>query len=204
LGGNDSGYQYKNHGGIKSWQEERSLVMPIIGSFFTKTARIEDPFATFKFHVEIGNIIEAAFTECAGLEMSTEVFELKEGGENQFVHKFPGRTIVTNVVLKKGFTTSNELFLWFRKMEECLRKGKKFDYPQVTITLFSSAEQSTKARWVLNKAFPVKWVGPSFKSDEAAVAVESLEIAHHGILIEAERSEKTTSKVLSKLWKSLV
>jgi phage tail-like protein len=113
--------------------------------------------------------------------MSTDVFEYNEGGENQFVHKFPGRTKVSNVTLKHGFTTSNDLYNWYKKMEECLSIGRKFSYQQVTITLYSSAEQDARARWILDKAFPVKWVGPSFKSDEAAVAIESLELAHHGI-----------------------
>ena len=164
------------------------MVTPIIGGFFTKTAQIIDPFATFKFHVEIGNIIEAAFTECNGLEMSTEVFEYREGGENQFVHKFPTRTRVSNITLKRGFSTSNELYKWYKNMEECLRRGKKFAYRQVTITLYSSVKQGSKARWTLNKAFPVKWVGPTFKSDEAAVAIETLELAHHGILTDSARA----------------
>lgn len=177
--------------------------MPIIGSFFTKTARIEDPFATFKFHVEIGNLIEAAFTECSGLEMATDVFEYAEGGENQFVHKFPGRTKVSNVSLKRGFSTSNELYKWYKSMEECLSKGKKFNYRQVTITLYSSAEQDTKARWILDKAFPVKWVGPSFKSDEAAVAIETLELAHHGILTESERRQRMATSIFSRVMRAL-
>lgn len=177
--------------------------MPILGNFYTKTGRIVDPFATFKFYVEIGNIIEAAFTECSGLEMSTDVFEYQEGGENQFVHKFPGRTKISNITLKRGFATSNELYKWYKNMEECVRRGKKFEYRQITITLYSSVEQGTKARWILDKAFPVKWVGPTFKSDEAAVAIESLEIAHHGILTDSERAEQVGSSIFSMIRKAL-
>jgi phage tail-like protein len=179
------------------------LVTPIIGSFFTKTAQIVDPFATFKFHVEIGSIIEAAFTECSGLEMSTDVFEYQEGGENQFVHKFPGRTKVANIILKRGFATSNELYKWYKNMEECLRRGKKFDYRQVTITLYSSVEQGSKSRWTLNKAFPVRWAGPTFNSGEAAVAIETLELAHHGILIDSERLQRAGSSILSRVLRAL-
>ena len=158
--------------------------MPIIGSLFTKTGRIVDPFATFKFHVEVGNIMEAAFTECAGLEMSTEVEEYAEGGLNEYVHKFPGRTKTSNVTLKRGFATSNELFSWYKEMEENMIDGRPFDFRQVTITLYSSVEQGKKVRWMLHKAFPVKWTGPSFKTDEAAIAIETLELAHHGITVD--------------------
>jgi phage tail-like protein len=157
------------------------MVMPVSGTSDTKTAQRVDPFPTFKFHVEVGDITEAAFIECSGLEMATEVFEYKEGGQNDFVHKFPGRTKVSNVTLKRGFTTSNKLYQWYTEMEDALRGGESFKFRQVTITLHSTVDQKTLARWTLDKAFPVKWVGPAFKTDEAAVSIETLEFAHHGI-----------------------
>ena len=155
--------------------------MAISGSYSTKTAQMVDPFATFKFHLEVGGITQAAFTDCSGLEMSTEVFEYQEGGLNEYVHKIPGRTKVSNVTLKRGFATSNELFEWYKEMEGKLLEGKRFDFQQVTIILYSSADRNELVRWTLDKAFPVKWVGPAFKTDEAAIAVETLEFAHHGI-----------------------
>ena len=101
--------------------------MAITGTSDTKTARRIDPFATFKFLVEVKNITQAAFTECSGLEMSTEVFEYQEGGLNEYVHKFPGRLKVSNVTLKRGFATSNELFEWYKEMEGKVLKGEPFD-----------------------------------------------------------------------------
>ncbi|MFC2005100.1 phage tail protein [Chloroflexota bacterium] len=178
------------------------MVTPIIGSYFTKTAKIIDPFATFKFHVEVGDITEAAFTDCSGLDMSTEVFEYQEGGLNEYVHKIPGRTKVSNVTLKRGFATSNEIFDWYKEMEEKLLGGKRFDFRQVTITLYSSADRGKLARWTLDKAFPVKWVGPALKTDEATIAVETLEFAHHGITVDMESLGKK-SGLLGKLIKTL-
>lgn len=161
--------------------------MTITGTSDTKTARRVDPFATFKFHVECKNVTEAAFTECSGLEMSTEVFEYKEGGLNEYVHKIPGRMKVSNVTLKRGFAISNQLFEWYKELEGKLLKGEPFDFRQVTIILYSSAEQGKLMRWTLDKAFPVKWVGPAFKTDEAAVAIETLEFAHHGIKVDSKK-----------------
>jgi phage tail-like protein len=148
------------------------------------TAQRVDPFATFKFHVEIGNIKEAAFSECSGLEMSTDVFEYQEGGLNEYAHKLPGRTKLSNVTLKRGFAKSNELYNWYQEMEQELLQGnKKMTRKQVTITLYSTADQKESMSWTLKDAFPVKWVGPAFKVDEAAVAIETLEFAHHGITV---------------------
>ncbi len=160
------------------------MANPIKSQSSTKTAQRVDPFPTFKFHVAVGDITEAAFTDCSGLEMSTEVFEYVEGGLNEYVHKMPVRTKVSNVTLKRGFTTSNELFAWYREMEDALRQGKGFTFRQVTITLRSTVTQEGLMRWTLDRAFPVKWVGPNFKTDEAAVAIETLEFAHHGIRVQ--------------------
>ncbi len=158
--------------------------MPISGNNSTSTAKRVDPFPTFKFHVTLGDLTEAAFMECAGLSMSTEVFTYIEGGNNDFIHKFPVRTNVENVTLKRGFTLSNELYKWYLEMEDALRQGKAFKFRNVTITLRTTANQEETMRWTLEKAFPVKWVGPSFNSSEAAVAVETLEFAHHGIKVQ--------------------
>jgi phage tail-like protein len=39
--------------------------------------------------------------------------------------------------------------------------------------------------WRLNGVIPVKWQGPSFSAESPKVAVETLEIAHHGFTFEA-------------------
>ena len=38
-------------------------------------------------------------------------------------------------------------------------------------------------RWDLIRAFPVKWAGPDLKASAGELAIESLEIAHEGILV---------------------
>ena len=157
------------------------MAQPISGG--TKTAQRVDPFATCKFHVEIGEIKEAAFNECSGLEMATDVFEYQEGGLNEYSHKLPGRTKLSNVTLKRGFAKSNELYKWYLEMEQGLLQGKSITRQQVTITLYSTSVQKELMRWTLSDAFPVKWVGPAFKAAEAVVAIETLEFAHHGIVL---------------------
>jgi len=149
----------------------------------TRTSQRFDPFATFKFHVEIGNITEAYFIECSGLDISTEVFEYKEGGLNEYSHKFPGKTIMSNVTLKRGFALSNELFKWFQEMQESLAQGKGLPKKLITITLYSTANKSESMRWTLHDAFPVKWSAPSLNTNQAATAIETLEFAHHGITL---------------------
>jgi phage tail-like protein len=53
------------------------------------------------------------FSHCSGLEMWFEMYEYAEGGNNDFVHKLPGRLIFPNLVLSRGLTNSDALLRWF-------------------------------------------------------------------------------------------
>jgi hypothetical protein len=37
-----------------------------------------------------------------------------------------------------------------------------------------------EVRWDVEGALPIKWVGPSFKSDTGAIAFETIELMHQG------------------------
>jgi phage tail-like protein len=45
-----------------------------------------------------------------------------------------------------------------------------------------TAEGEVIARWSLVDVVPVKWSGPQLSPDNAKVAIETLELAHHGFL----------------------
>ncbi len=161
-----------------------------------KTAQRIDSFASCKFHV----VIESArttdnkgakktfggsyFSECAGLDMKTDVFEYPEGGLNEYTHKFPGRTIFGNVTLKRGFMHLNEFYKLFTGMESELATDKAVTHYHVTIELHNPEIAGGVIRWTLMDAFPVRWVAPSLKADDTSVAIESLEFAHHGIKVD--------------------
>lgn len=135
-----------------------------------------DPMAGFKFHVEIRGVTEALFTECSGLGVEREVYSYEEGGVNDFVHKLPGRLKYTNVVFKRGLTLSQELWDWFQIGSYNGRVKKR----SVSVILYN-IDGSVAQRWDLINAYPVKWTGPAFKSDSTQAAIETLELAHHGI-----------------------
>jgi phage tail-like protein len=142
---------------------------------------MDAPFTgKFKFSVEgVGEI--GAFTEVAGLTVEVDVVEIKEGGQNHFMHKLPGITKWPNIVLKRGITDSDNLFEWFAKTsgDGFAGEGNVLTRTQGQITVTDSMGEPVRA-WTFEEAFPVKWTGPSLTSSSTAVAVEELEIAHHG------------------------
>ncbi len=137
-----------------------------------------DPLLGFRFAVEVGGIQEAYFTECSGLQASTEVTEYKEGGFNTGSHKLPVRTTFTNITLKHGVSGSRELIKWYQRL---LSKGfAAEERKNVSIVVYNSVLEE-QHRWNLTDVIPVKWIGPNFDPSNSTVAIETLELAFNSV-----------------------
>jgi phage tail-like protein len=137
-----------------------------------------DPYLGARFFVEIDGVDQGGFSECTGLQAEVEVTDYQEGGNNGYIHKLVGRTKFTNVVLKRGVSDSTDLWDWFQNVS----RGQ-IERKDVSVVLYNS-EQTEVRRWNLREAFPAKWVGPAFNATTPAVAIETLELAHHGFEVE--------------------
>lgn len=112
------------------------------------------------------------FFHCSGLELSFDIYEYHEGGNNDFVHRLPGRVQFPNLVLSRGLTNEDALVKWFWDTHNQV-KAK-----EITLTLGNG---STPRTWTFADAFPVRWSGPTLEGTAGSVATESLEIAHSGL-----------------------
>jgi phage tail-like protein len=113
-----------------------------------------------------------AFSECSGLELSFEVYEYREGGNNEVIHRLPGRLQYPNLLLSRGLTNEDALLRWFAATQtEAQRK-------EVTLTLTGGPVTRT---WTFADAFPVRWTGPTVDSNGTSIATETLEVAHGGL-----------------------
>ena len=135
--------------------------------------------ATFLF--EVDGIEIGRFMEISGLEVSIETEDVQEGGQNSYVHKLPGRMSWPNMRLKRGITQNDSLFAWMNKSsgEQFTASGNKLTRSSAAITLMGPGGKRIRA-WEIDGAFPVKWTGPSFSVSSTDMAVEELEITHHG------------------------
>jgi len=144
--------------------------------------RDNDPYGNFRFALELGNIQVAGFAECTGLQMETKVFEYKEGGRNETTLKFPEAATYGNITLKRGITQSNELIDWqLDVINGVFSQNARTTNLNVAI-IFMDEKGTEVKRWNLISPFPVKWVGPDLKASGNEVAIETLEIAHEGIV----------------------
>ncbi len=143
--------------------------------------REKDPFAGFRFIVELGAVRVAGFAECTGLQMETKIFEYKEGGRNETMLKFPETTTFGNITLKRGVTRSNEIIDWNLDVAGGQFRTNPRTTPNDIAIVLMDEKGTVVKRWSLVRAFPVKWTGPDLKAASSEVAIETLELAHEGI-----------------------
>jgi phage tail-like protein len=132
------------------------------------------PLSRHQFELKIPDIDTIGFfMHCSGLEASFDVYEYREGGNNDFVHRLPGALHYPNLVLSRGLTNEEALLKWFWATQTNAQRK------QITLTLTYANAQRT---WSFGDAFPVRWTGPQMDAGATDLATETLEIAHSGLM----------------------
>ena len=139
---------------------------------------VPDGKPSCRFYVEVDKRWQAVFTELSGLGVESVVEDVEEGGNNEYVHRLPGRCKVGSLTLKLGITTSNEFFKWSVDVARG-RIAKK----HVSVVMFDT-DGVVSMRWNFENAYPIKWSGPQFKADDTTIAIETVELAHEGMKVE--------------------
>lgn len=137
--------------------------------------RDADPYGGFRFRVEILGLQVGGFTEVSGLEREVQIEDFREGGVNDYTHKLATMTKYQNLTLKRGLADATELWQWHQDVV-----NGTIERRQVNVVLIDISGQDTW-RWVVEKAYPVKWSGASFNASTNAILVESVELVHNGI-----------------------
>jgi phage tail-like protein len=135
-----------------------------------------DPFLAFNFLVEIDDLVVGGFSEVSGLQVEIEVHDYREGGLNEYIHKLAGPTrYPSNLTLKRGLMDTDVLGSWLAQVTQGVVQRRNG-----SIVLLDATGQEA-ARWNFTAAYPVRWKGPDLQASSSAVAVETLELAHHGL-----------------------
>jgi phage tail-like protein len=139
------------------------------------------PLPKFYFSVDIGSATDLPFQEVSGLEIDTDPIKYRHGNSTSFSEiKMPGLIKYSDVTLKKGvFATDNQFYEWISAI-------KLNTYTRLTVVIRLMDETNTpRMTWTLTNAFPIKITPTDLKSDANEAAVESLVLAHEGLVITA-------------------
>ncbi|WP_457593483.1 phage tail protein [Hydrogenimonas sp.] len=139
------------------------------------------PLLNYRYRVEIDGLVVAGFSEVSGLVTEIETEEYKEGGAD-FVHKLPGGIKQSNIVLKKGMGISNDLMNWYGAVVNALTYGKPLPKSESVYISVIDEKGEEKIRFLIKRAYPVKWSGPELKGTGSDVAIETIELVHEGMV----------------------
>ena len=165
-----------------------------------------DPAPAYLFFVELSGVFVALFTECSGLQVQRAVETVQEGGINNYSHKLPGRIEFSNITLKRGLSLSRGLWDWMmqgrynsrvRRINFSIIQGAPSHNLATLIGDAAGADNDTfftvmgqgfgkVKHWDIENAYPVKWDMSSLNASSKNAAIETLEIAHHGMSLSYE------------------
>lgn len=156
------------------------------------TPTLEEPLPAYRFLVSLDPtdaylpfaqsaiitlIAAGQFSEVTGLGADLEVLAHPEGGRNDYVHQLPVRHTYPRIVLTRGVVRDPGLFFWYQAgMSRSI--GARRDGAIVLLT----AMGVPAVGWIFRGGLAAAWKGPQLKGGDSAVAVESIEIAHEGLL----------------------
>jgi len=137
------------------------------------------PMPKFYFEVKWDSEV-MSFQEISGLDVEAQVIEYRHGDSKEFsTISMPGLKKSGNVTMKKGvFKSDNKFWDWFSQI-----KMNTIKRVPVTISLLDEGGAPTMV-WTLTNAWPAKITGTDLKSEGNEVAIESIEIAHEGLVID--------------------
>jgi phage tail-like protein len=136
----------------------------------------EDPLVSFHFMIDVQGEITGYFTEVSGLGSESEIIEQKVVNDKgiEIVKKIPGRLKWGDITLKRGITSSLDMWNWRKKVEE----GKVSEARKNGSIVMFDQELQEKARWNFVNGWPTKITGPAPKTDSNELGIEELTIAH--------------------------
>jgi len=153
---------------------------------------LEDPMAGHRFLVSLDPtdaylpraqsalitlIAAGQFSDVTGLGAQLEVLPHPEGGRNDYVHQLPVRHSYTKLVLARGVVRDPGLFFWYQAgLTQSI--GARRDGAIILLT----PGGIPAVGWIFRGGLACGWKGPELKATGNAVAVESIEIAHEGLL----------------------
>lgn len=116
------------------------------------------------------------FQEVSGLSAQVNVEDIVEGGSNT-TRKLVGISSYSNIVLKRGICKAS-MYGWIAGF----LTGEKRQRLSGKIQILGDDGNPVKV-FSFIKGVPVKWDGPSLNVMSDAIATESLEIAHEGLIM---------------------
>lgn len=150
---------------------------PLPGYRFLVTLDPADAYLPPAQALLVALVAAGQFQDVTGLGAELEVMDYAEGGRNDYVHQLPVRHSWNRITLSRGIVRDPGLWFWYLAgLSQSL--GARRDGAILLLT----PSGVPAIGWIFRAGLAAKWTGPELKATEDAIAIESLEIAHQGLL----------------------
>lgn len=121
------------------------------------------------------------FAEISGLDIEIDAVSVRDGSSPiDSGRMVPGIRRFSNIILKRGIAKSdNDFFNWINT-----KSNGNIERRDLRISLLDESHNPIFV-WKVNSAFPVKYSGPILIANDSEIAIETLELAHEGLTVEA-------------------
>lgn len=135
-----------------------------------------DHIGGYNFKIELEGVDAGAFTEAIGPEVITEVLATSDG-EEMTIRKRPGRTTCSNIILRRGFTNTEELWDWYKAVMD-----GRIERRSGSIVICDDVGDEI-VRYNFLDAWPCRWKISPINAQQRSTLIEEIEIV-------AERIER--------------
>lgn len=150
---------------------------PLMASYPLQVFRFQVEFTEARLSGTNQNLCSGAFSECTGLEATMEPKVIKEGGRNYGAVQRAGPVTFSTVILKRGMTTSRDLWRWF----ELVSSNAAYAYRLTAVITLLDGNNQAQLKWQLDQVLPIKFKAADFNAKGTEVGVEELHLAHEGL-----------------------
>lgn len=134
----------------------------------------------FLFAVEIDGLEVAWFTSVSALEAEIGVVEQHEGGQLTTADKSLGKVKFSDVTLAIGATKNRELYDWWLQVVDVAANSGLVDadYKKNLAIVQKDRDGTTKRRWNLYDAFPMKFKAGEWDANAEENVVQEMTLAY--------------------------
>ncbi len=139
-----------------------------------------DPLIGARFALDVPGVVSSFFASASGFSNTSEVIthQAVDASGKSVVQKIPGDLTWEDITLERGITDDLALWDWRQQVIDGDVAGARKDG---SVVMYNQSGEEI-SRWNFINGWPSAWTGPDVSADNQSVAIESISIAHEGLV----------------------
>ena len=139
-----------------------------------------DPLIGARFALDVQGVVSAFFQSASGFSNTSEIIthQAVDAAGKSVQQKIPGDLTWDDITLERGITDDLALWNWRQQVVDGDVEGARKDG---SVVMYNQSGTEV-TRWNFINGWPSAWNGPDVGAEDQSVAIESISIAHEGLV----------------------